>query len=176
MATRDEERHFRTVCGRFATGVTVVLTNTAAGMHGMTANAFMSVSLDPLLVAVGVHRRGRLAPLLKPAGTLFTISVLARDQQAIAEFYSRPGSGPRPNGRGIPPVKDDPWVISGACAWMECQTYSVVPAGDHDLVLGQVLRCGLDAEREPLIFYKSHYWEHLDRERDNPAQWQLLEL
>lgn len=175
MDQGDMTRHFRTVCGRFATGVTVILTETPEGVHGMTANAFMSVSLDPILIAIAVYRRGRMAALLGSPGTEFSLSVLAQDQQAVAEFYSRPGAlraadivAPGP-GQGPP-------MVPGAGAWMLCRTQSVIPAGDHFLVLAAVESCDLDVEKTPLVFYAGHYWEHLDRERDNPIEWQLLEL
>jgi flavin reductase (DIM6/NTAB) family NADH-FMN oxidoreductase RutF len=176
MGEQDDVRNFRTVCGRFATGVTVILTDTPEGVHGMTANAFMSVSLDPLLVAVGVHRNGRMAGLLKDHGTRFSISILAREQQAAAEFYSRPGAVRTADGLDIQVTDDGLPIMARGLAWMECCTESLVEAGDHYLVLARAMRCRLDWQLSPLVFYAGHYWEHLDRERDNPIEWQLLEL
>lgn len=176
MAELDPIGEFRMVCSRFATGVTVILADTPAGVQGMTANAFMSVSLDPLLVAVGVHRQGRMAALLESPGTRFSISFLSHQQQAVAEFYSRPGAVRPRTGRDIAMMRDGLPIIGGGCAWLECSTESLVLAGDHYLVLARTLACTLGRDQAPLVFYSGHYWEHLDRERDNPIEWQLLEL
>lgn len=170
-------RYFRTVCGRFATGVTVLLTETSGVVHGMTANAFMSVSLDPLLVAVSVHHHGRMAALLNNPGTPFSLSVLAADQQRMAEYFGRPGAQrPINAARDLIRVERQTWMVKEALAWISCRVDSVQPAGDHALVLAKVDACDLDTGKTPLVFYAGHYWEHLDRERDNPIEWQLLEL
>lgn len=174
---KNPTRQFRTVCSRFATGVTVVLAETDEGVHGMTANAFMSVSLEPLLVAVAVHRHGRMAGLLTASETTFSLSVLAQDQQRVAEFYSQPGATRTESGPvGLRRVNDQGSVVQGATAWIFARTKTVVPAGDHFLIVALVESCDVDVLASPLIFYAGNYWEHLDRERDNPIEWQLLEL
>ena len=76
---------FRRALGHFATGVTVVTVEREAGqVHGMTANSFASVSLDPPLVSVCVDHRARLLPLLKEKQR-FGVNVLKREQQAYSE-------------------------------------------------------------------------------------------
>jgi flavin reductase (DIM6/NTAB) family NADH-FMN oxidoreductase RutF len=169
-------REFRRILGRFATGVTVVLAQGEDGLRGMTANAFMSVSLNPLLVALGVHRQGRMAELVGRIGCPFTVSVLAHDQQDLAEHYSRPGPlriAPEPT---TLLTDADGSVIKGAAAWLFCRTEEVVPAGDHWLIVASVGRGELDVMQSPLVFYAGRYWEQLDREHDNPWEWQLFEL
>jgi flavin reductase (DIM6/NTAB) family NADH-FMN oxidoreductase RutF len=76
-------REFRNSLGRFATGVTVVTAIEDRKTHGMTANAFLSVSLDPPLVLVSLDNRSQMHRILPTAGR-FGISVLAEDQQALS--------------------------------------------------------------------------------------------
>jgi flavin reductase (DIM6/NTAB) family NADH-FMN oxidoreductase RutF len=148
---------FRTALGRFATGVTVVCAREPDGeVHGMTANAFMSVSLAPPLVAVAVRTGARLAGIAEAAGA-FSVTVLALEQEAeAARFASLPV---RP---GTPPVVLSELggtpVLAGGLAAMSCTLYAVVPAGDHLLYLGEVraLKVG-DEHRRPLGFYGSTF-------------------
>src|ERR1700675_442967 len=79
---------FRKAMGCFATGVTVITVDEAGEVHGMTANAFCSVSLDPVLVLVCVDQRARTHAHLH-ARKRFGIKVLCSDQQAISEYYAR---------------------------------------------------------------------------------------
>src|ERR1700752_5323216 len=80
---------FRRVLGTFATGVTVITAERAPGqVHGMTANSFASVSLDPLLVLVCVDQDARLLSYLK-AQRRFGISILREDQQALSEYFAK---------------------------------------------------------------------------------------
>src|SRR5207253_11018847 len=82
-----DPREFRTCLGRFATGVTVMTAAHAEKHHGMTVNAFMSVSLDPPLVLVSVAHAARIRPLLEGSGR-FAISVLSQDQEHLALHFS----------------------------------------------------------------------------------------
>src|SRR5215467_9981751 len=79
---------FRKAMGSFATGVTVITVDFEGEVHGMTANAFTSVSLDPTLVLVCVDHRARTHAHLH-ARKRFGVNVLASDQQAISEYYAR---------------------------------------------------------------------------------------
>jgi len=79
---------FRRALGQFATGVTVVTAESAPGrVHGMTANSFTSVSLDPPLISVCVDQRAHLLPLLQEK-LVFGINVLKEEQQKLSEFFS----------------------------------------------------------------------------------------
>jgi len=83
------QAEFREAMGCFATGVTVITVDYEGEVHGMTANAFTSVSLDPLLVLVCVDRRARTHAHLH-AKKRFGVNVLAENQRAISEYYARP--------------------------------------------------------------------------------------
>ena len=80
---------FRNALGSFATGVTVITVDYEGEVHGMTANAFSSVSLDPPLVLVCVDHRARTHAHLH-ARKRFGVNVLAENQQIISEYYARP--------------------------------------------------------------------------------------
>lgn len=76
-----DDRKFRTAMGKFATGVTVIATEVKGDVHGMTANAFMSVSLDPKLVVVSIGEKAKILNKIKESKT-FTVNILAADQQS----------------------------------------------------------------------------------------------
>src|SRR5579863_10395314 len=83
------QAEFREAMGSFATGVTVITVDYEGEVHGMTANAFSSVSLDPLLVLVCVDHRARTHAHLH-ARKRFGVNVLADDQQVVSEYYADP--------------------------------------------------------------------------------------
>jgi len=143
-----DPKHFRRTLGRFATGVTVVTVARPEGPHGMTANAFLSVSLDPPLVLVSVDRRARMHAYLEEAQR-YGVSVLARDQEVAARhFAGKPRAGFEPQFRWVEGVP----LLEGAVAQIVCDVWERIPAGDHTLVLGRVR--WLDYwEREPLVFF-----------------------
>src|SRR5713226_3521550 len=82
---------FRQALGCFATGVTVITVDHEGEVHGMTANAFSSVSLDPLLVLVCVDRRARTHAHLQTRKR-FGVNVLCETQRRISEYYARPSA------------------------------------------------------------------------------------
>lgn len=147
-----EEEHFRTVMGRFATGVTVVTTRDAGGVPlGLTVSAFTSVSLDPLQILICVHREaGPHDPLLE-RGT-FAVNVLSADQGPLAIRFA---TGPtRERFQGID-FRDSPLgdpLLSGL-AWLACRVRQVWAGGDHSVILGEVEACEA-REGQPLIWFK----------------------
>lgn len=171
----NRSRQFRQVCGRFATGVTVILTEAEDGhIHGMTANAFMSVSLEPLLIAVAVHRRGRMAQLMSQPECTFTLSMLSHEQQHVAEAHAHSDRVPNQE-HWVWPQGGGPPVVGQAQAWMRCRVDHITEAGDHLLVISQALEFQADSGRTPLIFYGGRYWEYLERQGDWADDWLLLE-
>ena len=143
-----DPKRFRRALGRFATGVTVVTAAQGEGVHGMTANAFMSVSLDPPLVAIAVDRRARMHALLDQQDR-YGISVLARDQEAAARhFAGKPQPGYAPTFQWVEGIP----LLDGAVAHLACDVWARVPAGDHTLFIGHVRWLNY-WDREPLIFF-----------------------
>jgi len=149
---------FRQAMGCFATGVTVITVDHEGEVHGMTANAFCSVSLDPMLVLVCVDHRARTHAHLH-ARKRFGINVLRNDQQAISEYYARAfenhqhavegGASFERTAHGTP-------VLQGALAYLECRLHSTQQAGDHTIFIAEVEDVVV-REGEPLLFFRGQY-------------------
>jgi 3-hydroxy-9,10-secoandrosta-1,3,5(10)-triene-9,17-dione monooxygenase reductase component len=145
----------RAVLGRFATGVAVVTAMTADGPVGMTVNSFSSVSLDPPLVLFCVRRESVLrAAFVSAPG--FAVNVLRADQQGLSRRFAAPGTE-RFAALPSTPAGSRPPVLEGALAVIECLTRLLVPAGDHEIVIGQVTRAAAGTGAEPLVFYRGTY-------------------
>jgi flavin reductase (DIM6/NTAB) family NADH-FMN oxidoreductase RutF len=154
---------FRAALGRFATGITIMSTLQAGVAHAMTASAFASVSLDPPLVLVCVDKDVRMHAAVLDCG-FWAISVLAGDQRAIADRFARSGRDLYSQFDGIGAtagLKTGCPVIDGAQSWLECRTWATYDAGDHTIVVGEVLSLGSGEPADPsaLIYYASHYRE-----------------
>ena len=150
---------FRRAVGAFATGVTVVTTDGEAGVYGMTANAFSSVSLDPPLVLVCVISGTTGAETIGRNGA-FGVTVLGAHQEPISRFFA---SRERPRGRAafreVPhfaAVTGSP-IIQRAAAYLDCRVAAAHDAGDHVIFIGEVLALGADPEVPPLIFHHGRH-------------------
>jgi flavin reductase (DIM6/NTAB) family NADH-FMN oxidoreductase RutF len=143
----------RSTLGRFCTGVTVVSTECDGVAHAMTANAFVSVSLDPPLVLVSIDQRARMHAMLA-RGRRYAISVLSADQEEVARHFA---------GRPMDDTSDlfdaaepGPPLIRGAIAHVLCELHETVPAGDHTLYLGLVERLR-SRPGAPLLFHAGDF-------------------
>ena len=150
-AAEEQARNLRQVMGRFATGVTVVTTMHRDTIHGMTANAFLSVSLRPPLVLVSLGRC-RMTEMLPLTGR-YGVSVLAHDQEHFAAHFAAQRESPVPPTfawhEGLP-------LLEGALAHLACRVVDVHPAGDHVLWIGEVEHLE-HVEGEPLLFYTGRF-------------------
>ncbi len=151
---------FRRVAGQFASGVTVATTVVDGFDHAMTASAFTSVSLDPLIVLVCVEKDARFHDAVIDAGS-WALSVLSEKQRRAADWFAsrgRPLVGQLdrfPHHRG---PATGAALLDGSLSWLECRTRAVQDGGDHDVVLGDVVRVALgDREERPLIYFRSRY-------------------
>lgn len=151
---------FRRAVGRFATGVCVVSTFAGGRDHAMTANAFTSVSLDPLLVLVCVEEDARFHDAVVEAGT-WGVSVLDERARGAAEWLATPG---RPLVGQLDPVPHHRGAVTGVAlvdaslATLECRTTDVHQAGDHVIVVGHVIGVELAPDGHgPLIYHRSSY-------------------
>jgi len=151
-ADSDAALEFRRTLGMFATGVTVITTQVGGQIHGMTANAFMSVSLQPPLILISVDRRAKMNALLRE-GTRYGVSVLEERQSALSDrFAGRPGESTEPE---FEIVHETP-LVEGALAHLVARVVRSYWGGDHSLFIGRVeyVRYG---EGTPLLFHSGSY-------------------
>jgi len=150
---------FRKAMGCFATGVTIITLDLEGEVHGMTANAFASVSLDPLLLLVCVDHSARTHAHMH-AKKRFGVNILSEQQRVISEYYARPehtheraeeeaGARFERTAKGTP-------ILHGALAYLECRLQSAEEAGDHTIFIAEVedvvVRPG-----QPLLFFRGKY-------------------
>lgn len=156
MTSTYTERELRNAMGQFCSGVVVV-----TGLHegvpaGFTAQSFVSLSLDPPLIAVCPAKSGSSWPRMRSSGC-FGINVLAADQKELCSAFARSGGdkfagcGWRRGAGGSP-------ILEGALSFIECQLHAEHDAGDHTIAVGRVtdLRV-LDSARLPLLFFRGLY-------------------
>jgi flavin reductase (DIM6/NTAB) family NADH-FMN oxidoreductase RutF len=149
--------------GCFATGVTILtvdLDSEGHGeVHGMTANAFSSVSLDPALVLVCVDRAASTHAHLQTKKR-FGINVLSEDQRKISEYYARPERtherAEAEAGARFDRTKHGTPVLRGSLAYLECRLHSAQDAGDHTIFIAEVEDVVV-REGEPLLFFRGKY-------------------
>lgn len=150
----------RGAMSHFPTGVTVVTSGREEEVEGMTANAVISVSLDPLLILVSVHKDARLNPRIRQEG-YFAVSLLADDQEGLSRLFASPerssglqalhSLGGGYGSTGAP-------LATGALAAIECELAETYAGGDHDLFLGRVVEVRLgDTRKGPLVFHEGRY-------------------
>jgi flavin reductase len=150
------QAEFRKAMGCFATGVTVLTMNHEGEVLGMTANAFASVSLEPLLVLVCVDRRARTHAHLH-AKKRFGVNVLAENQRALSEYYAREiAAEGNPSGARFDHTQHGTPVLHGALAYLECRLESTQDAGDHTIFLAEVEDVVV-REGDPLLYFRSQY-------------------
>ncbi|MGG1678653.1 flavin reductase family protein [Neobacillus sp. NRS-1170] len=147
-----DDRQFRNAMGKFATGVTVVATQVDGKMHGMTANAFMSVSLNPKLVVVSIAEKAHMLEKMKQSKS-FSVNILAADQQELSMIFA----GQLKEHRevhfdwlgGVP-------VLNGSLAQITCEVSAAHVEGDHTLFIGRVKEINIE-DYEPLIYFSGRY-------------------
>jgi flavin reductase (DIM6/NTAB) family NADH-FMN oxidoreductase RutF len=147
-----DDRLFRTAMEKFATGVTVIATDVEGDVHGMTANAFMSVSLSPKLVVISIGEKAKILEKIKQSQT-FSVNILAADQQELSMIFAGQIKEPR---EVIFDRLDGKPVLAGAVAQIACEVSAEHVEGDHTLFIGKVTDIKLE-DAEPLLFYSGRY-------------------
>jgi flavin reductase (DIM6/NTAB) family NADH-FMN oxidoreductase RutF len=150
---------FRKALGYFATGVTVITVDYEGEIQGMTANAFASVSLDPLLVLVCVDQRARTHAHLH-ARKRFGVNILSQTQRRISEYYARTvrthEEAEREAGARFERTAHGTPVLQGALAYLECRLHTAQNAGDHTIFIAEVEDVVVH-EGDPLLFFRGEY-------------------
>lgn len=150
----------RKIMGRFATGVTVVTTAGEGGMGGLTANAVASLSLDPPLVLVAVDKRAGSYPEIKTNGC-YAVNILAADQEEISRRFATPG--PKDfSGLAWNAVVTGAPVFAGTLGYVDCRLKEILPGGDHDIFVGEIVAGDARDDGQPLLYFSGKYRQLLE--------------
>lgn len=156
MTDGPTDLEYRQAVSWFPTGIAVMTSLTADGLpHGMTANAVMSVSLEPLLVLVGVGRDTGMADVVQQ-GRVFALSFLAAAQRPLSEHFANDDRGlglEEFDGIATHSGVTGAPLLDGASAWLDCELHDVAPGGDHLLVLGRVVHTAVADEATDALLY-----------------------
>jgi flavin reductase (DIM6/NTAB) family NADH-FMN oxidoreductase RutF len=144
----------RRIMGHFATGVTVVTARHHGKIFGMTANAVTSLSLDPSLVLVAVDKTAAMHATLT-ASRHYALNILSESQEHLSRRFAL---------RGPKEVDDVTWItassgapiLADALAWVDCRLAEILPGGDHDIFIGEIL-AGDCRDGLPLVYFCGQY-------------------
>jgi flavin reductase (DIM6/NTAB) family NADH-FMN oxidoreductase RutF len=153
-----DAKTFRQIMGRFATGVTIVTTAVDGWLHGMTANAVASLSLEPMLVLVCVDKAAHAHEQLARAGR-FAVNILAEEQQELSTLFAVSAEAERDQLRGAD-YRLGPHgtpLLEGCLAHLECEVTDRCEGGDHSIYIGAVLGGEITREAAPLLFFQGAY-------------------
>ncbi|HVC45576.1 MAG TPA: flavin reductase family protein [Candidatus Binataceae bacterium] len=150
-----EKNELRRVMGHFATGVTIITTvNKEGQIHGFTANAFTSVSLEPPLLLISVDKKAESWPAFEES-RIFTVNILADTQEALSRKFAVSG-GNKFEGVAYRIGANRAPLLEGALAFIECTLWAVYDGGDHTVFLGEIQQAEVREER-PLLFFRGGY-------------------
>jgi 3-hydroxy-9,10-secoandrosta-1,3,5(10)-triene-9,17-dione monooxygenase reductase component len=147
--------HFRTVLGHFATGIAVVTGVLHGVPSGLTCQSFVSLSLDPALVAFCPSKRSSSWKRIQQSGA-FCANVLTEDQEEISRVFATSGAdkfrgiGWRASETGSP-------ILQDVLAWIDCRIEARHDAGDHDIIVGRVVDLEAAPRGRPLLAYRGGY-------------------
>lgn len=150
-----DHKEFRRALGQFATGVTVVTLWDDGKVHGMTANSFTSVSLDPPLILVNIGRQNRTHDLVAKVGR-FAVNILSEDHENISRHFATAGQKDLPEGVRFHGEGTGSPVMEQSLAWLDCSVWKIYDGGDHSIVVGKVEKLNIAGGR-PLLFFQGAY-------------------
>ncbi|MGX9134327.1 flavin reductase family protein [Rummeliibacillus sp. JY-2-4R] len=155
MTNNDKQQVFREVMGNYPTGVTVITATDSEGKPvGLTVNSFASVSMNPLMVLWCIdHKVSTLQTFVE--GGKFAVHILAGDQQELCKTFSS---------KGVDRFSACSWnfsenqlpIIDDTFAVLECKTTQTVEAGDHTILIGEVIHIQKD-EKDPMLYHRRHF-------------------
>jgi len=149
------KNELRTVMCHFATGVTIITTfNNEGTLHGLTANAFTSLSLVPPLCIICVDKKAESYPSFEES-KVFTVNILRDDQEELSRKFAVSGGDKfagvayHPGGNGAP-------ILDHVIAWLECKVSAAYDGGDHTIYVGEIEEAQT-REGKPLMFFRGGY-------------------
>jgi flavin reductase (DIM6/NTAB) family NADH-FMN oxidoreductase RutF len=151
-----EPHDFRKAMGSFAAGVTVVTTCHEGRLVGTTVSAFSSVSLDPPLVMVCLKRDSRTLAALSQART-FCVNILSVEQGDLAHRFAKSGADDRFALTAVEAGVCGAPVLAGCAAAVECELHAAHDGGDHEILVGRVLRVVVDEAKAPLVYVRGGF-------------------
>ncbi len=153
----SDPRTLRDALGCFATGVTIITCCAADGRPvGLTANSFTSVSLDPPLLLACIDNRAQSLEALR-ASSHFSVNVLHIGQQPTSARFAARTTEDRFSTVGWHKGEYGSPLISGSLAVFECRRHAIHEGGDHQIVVGEVLKATFEPRRDPLLFFRGRY-------------------
>lgn len=155
-----DDRLYRNVMGSFATGVTVITTTVDDTVYGMTANAFMSVSLNPRLVAISIGEKANMLQHIKKSKQ-FAINILSSTQQKESKQFA--GQLDAEVNITFSTFKGLP-ILEKSLGIITCELYNDYVVGDHTIFIGHVTGVQLE-QKDPLLFCQGKYRELSEIER-----------
>lgn len=147
----------RKAFGCFPSGVTAFCGLLDGAAEGMAASSFTSVSLDPPLVSVCVANTSTTWPKLAGLARL-GLSVLAGDHAPIARALASK-TGNRFDGVDWTATESGAVFVHGATLWLECAPFNRVEAGDHEIVVLQIVALAMYPDVTPMVFHRSNFHE-----------------
>jgi 3-hydroxy-9,10-secoandrosta-1,3,5(10)-triene-9,17-dione monooxygenase reductase component len=154
MSEIDYE-HLKTIMGQFCTGVVVVTGCLDGRPAGFAAQTFVSLSLDPPLVALCPAKTSTSWPAIRDSGA-FCVNMLAATQEALCDNFARPGGDKYVGIDWTAAVTGSP-VLEGVLAYADCELAAEHDAGDHTIAVGRVKDLQLVEPGEPLLFFRGAY-------------------
>lgn len=146
---------FRHVMGHFGSGVTIITSGSAESPVGFTASSVASLSLDPLLVMVGVAADGESLARIRESGG-FGVNILTRDQEALAMHFARSDREDRFREVDVRRGSTGTPLLGASLAWLDCALHAEFAAGDHVVVVGRVVECDA-GPGEPLLYFRGRF-------------------
>lgn len=153
MSKETNQEKFKQIMGNYPTGVTIVTTVTEDGTPvGLTVNSFASVSLDPMMLLWSIdHRVSSLKAFTE--GGKFAVHVLAEEQSELCKVFASKVEDRfgqcnwKLSENGLP-------IIDGAFGVFECETFKAIEAGDHTVLIGEIVDLKVNPEKDPMLYHR----------------------
>lgn len=161
MTKEENQQIFKEVMGNYPTGVTVVTATDIDGNPvGLTVNSFASVSLDPLMILWSIDHKVSTIKTFTEQGK-FVVHILAGDQQELCKTFAS---------KNVDRFSTCKWgfsdnelpIIEGAFAVLECKTFKTVEAGDHTVLIGEVINIQIN-NKDPMLYHRRQFGPIPDR-------------
>lgn len=158
MENQIEAALWREAMGGFLTGVTIVTSTTSEKEPcGAAVNAFSAVSESPPLLLVCLDRASRSLEAIRLSGH-FAVNILSESHLDIVPVFAMRGADDRFRDVDYSSGASGSPILNGAVAWFECEVHAIHDGGDHEIVVGHVVRIGSDPAAKPLAYHRGQVW------------------